>query len=617
MKTFSKKHEIFFLTTVFIAVIFCTILSMFTEQILDWLPYFLEQHVFHRTFSHDSFKETMVSLLQYPVFILVFISAVFFLKLSDKGKSLIIIAFTISSILTLAIVSYTYAVNFTDQDLSSEMLFSKECFDKKTFWPTSWFYSMEFRFLNTQLLTAPFFFFTKNLSLIRTIQVILSECVLYLSVYFILNALKIKKVWLKLLCCLLAVNPISWTFFCYVNEGSYYIPHIVFSFIYIGLFLKIAYNEQDVKKQNFLTIIFLIFAFLSGLSSIRYILNFTFPLAAILLYNRIKEFIKNKEIFSFKKFFLYDYALKISLAGLILSGIGYIINSTVLSSLFTYKNMNKVRFNFISDMKVDSIIEMILSVIGYNENVSFSTPAGITNVLLFILAIFTVIVFTELYNKKNLEKNEKIFLQFVVFMAFFSLYTNICIEMVGRYLTMVVIYFVPFLALAVKNENISTPPHKKIEKWILCVSSSIVIMTNAYFCFGKMQTTNRSENIQKVSSFLLQNGYEFGYAFSNAANPIWFCTNGKIEVAQLTDSDKNGLRVIPSKFEIHKWLGPKKYLDTNYYKGSKDIFFAIRCNEFEASDNKKITDSGRLVYNDGFYMVFDYKSPKEFVLSFN
>lgn len=142
-------------------------------------------------------------------------------------------------------------------------------------------------------------------------------------------------------------------------------------------------------------------------------------------------------------------------------------------------------------------------------------------------------------------------------------------------------------------------------------------MTNAYFCFGKMQTTNRSENIQKVSSFLLQNDYEFGYAFSNAANPIWFCTNGKIEVAQLTDSDKNGLRIIPSKFEIHKWLGPKKYLDTNYYKGSKDIFFAIRCNEFEASDNKKITDSGRLVYNDGFYMVFDYKSPKEFVLAFN
>lgn len=612
MNTFAKKNEVLFLSIALVLLAAGTVFSLFTQPILEQLPSFLEEHVFHRTFNYEKFKDTMVSLLQFPVFIAILFSAIVFVKFSDRSKSALIITSTFLVMLVLAVISFKDAVSYTYQDLSSEILFSKECFDHKTFWPVSWFYSMEFRFINTQILTAPFFLFTKDLRIIRAIQVVLSEAVLYISTYFIMHELRIKKLWIKLLCCLLAISPVSWSFFSVVQEGSYYIPHIAFSFFYVGLFLRIAYNSSvSLRKERALRIVFLVLAFLSGLSTIRYILNFTFPLAAILVYNRIKEFVKDKRAFSFKEFFLEDKPLLLALEGLLLSGVGYIFNSLVIASVYTFKNMNKVRFNSISEMKVDDIIAMVLYTIGYNENVSFSTPGGVSNVLLLVASIFTAVVFANLYNK-DLEKRERIFLQFTAFMAAFSLYTNVCIEMTGRYLTIVVIYFAPFLAVALQNQDIAG-----IKKWILGASSAVLVLTNAFLCFGRMQTENDSENLQKVSSFLLENGYEFGYAFSNAANPIWFITNGKIEAAQLTYGERDGANTVPDKYSIHKWLEPKKFLDENYYKGGKNVFFTLSKEEFDASKDSKALEKGRLVYNDGNYLVFDYNSQKDFISSFD
>lgn len=612
MKNFSKKNEIILFSAAILLLLIGSAVTLFTEQILVSFPTFLEEHVFHRTFNHEAYKDSMISLLSIPVFVSIIFSAILFPKFSDKFKSGIIISFIASVGIILFSISFTDAVNFVDPDLSSEILFSNECFREKTFWPLTWYYSMEIRLFNTQIVTAPLFFFTKDLRLIRAITVILCEAILFVSTYFILHELKIRKTWMKLLGCLLAISPVSWTFFCYVQEGSYYIPHIAFSFFYIGLFISLTYHSHSERKNKILFTLFIILSFISGLSSIRYILNFTFPLAAVVVYNRVKEFLDSKEKFSVKKFFLEGgISFRNSCIGLITSGIGYIFNSSVLASLYSFKNMNKIQFNPLSAMKIDRIISMILSTIGYNEDVSVFTPSGMANILIFILCIFTVIVFTSLF-KANLQDHEKLFLQFTVFMAAFSLYTNICAEMVGRYLTMVFIYFVPFLALALQNEEL-----KNANKWILGIASSVLIMTNAYLCFGKMQTTNRSENIQKVSNFLKENGYEFGFGFSNAANPIWFVTNGMVEVATIDDTTVQDTYTLPAKFKIHKWLSPKRFEDKNYYKGNKKVFFVIQKDEYNMTESKKVFEAGNLAYDDGTYLVFDYNSPESFRNSFN
>lgn len=96
------------------------LISLFTDSILTVLPGFLEEHVFHRTFSHEAYKSTMISLLQFPVFLAVLFSAVFFVKISERGKNVLILFCTVLVMLTLAVISYTHAKDFIDQDLSSE-----------------------------------------------------------------------------------------------------------------------------------------------------------------------------------------------------------------------------------------------------------------------------------------------------------------------------------------------------------------------------------------------------------------------------------------------------------------------------------------------------------------
>lgn len=606
-----------------IFIIIGSILVLYAEEILQWLPIFLQEKVFHRTFSIEQYKDSMISLLAFPIFIAIIINAVFFIKLSDRGKCFLLIIYFLTVLTSLTIVSYLRANSFIDADLSSEMLFARECFKEKTFWPTTWYYSMEFRFLNTQLFTAPLFFFTNNLCLIRAITVLVCNIVLALSTLFLLVELDVKKWWIRLLGMLLVISPVSWAFFHFVHIGCYYIPHIAFSFFYIGLFLSVVYHKHSVKKQKILSVVFILLSFISGLSSIRYILNFTFPLFAVLFLVKLFQLFQNRDNYSgFKEIAVsichtdskIDKALIYALLGFLVSVIGYVGNSVILASIFTYKNMNKIQLNPLSIMKIDDIIAMILSVAGYNENISVFTPGGITSVLLVIVIIFTISIFTKLL-KNVAEGQEKTFLLFVVFMAAFHLYTNICTEMVARYLTMVFVFFIPCLALVLQFHSLGK--NIKLPSYILVLSSSIMILTNTFLCIGKMNTTSKSENLNGVSKYLKDNNYEFGYAFFNIANPIWFLTNGEIEVVTLGDKLIGDVRTLPSDYHVDKWLEPKGFTDPDYYKGAKPIFFVMQNQEYDKTANRYILEQGKEVYKDEYCIVFEYKSTADFIGAFN
>lgn len=408
---------------------------------------------------------------------------------------------------------------------------------------------MEFRFLNTQLLTAPLFLFTKNLALVRSLTVLLTEIVLFFSTYFLLYELRIKKLWVKLLCATLMVSPVSWTFFCYVQAGSYYIPHIVFSFFYVTLFISLTYHEHSVSKQKRISVIFLILVFLSGVSSIRYILNFTFPVFVVIAVLKFVELKKENAPLKLKKVVVADKKVFFSTACLLLSGIGYVFNSVVLASLFTFKNMNKIRFNSLDEIKLDAIKDIILGTAGYNGNISVFTLGGVANVLLLIVFVLTIVIIKELLKSKEKPYQNFLILYSVFFFAF-HLYTNICTEMVGRYFTMVFAFFIPILAITIENESLPS-----LKKWIFAASSAVLILSNAYICFERMQAKGSSVKLDGVCEYLQKNDYEFGYAFSNIANPICFWTNGTIEVATIEDDNApNGTRVMQKNFAIHKWL---------------------------------------------------------------
>ena len=74
MNKMSKKIEV---TVIFFSILLLVIgslLILFTNEILEFLPTFLEQKVFHRNFDHDSYKNSMLSLIMIPVFLSIFVA---------------------------------------------------------------------------------------------------------------------------------------------------------------------------------------------------------------------------------------------------------------------------------------------------------------------------------------------------------------------------------------------------------------------------------------------------------------------------------------------------------------------------------------------------------------
>ena len=291
MNYFTKKQSYIFMLFSFLFLITGSILICFSHEFINFCYTLLSEKVFHRSFDLDKWLPTIESFFIIPSFIAIVITALFFPKFDDKNKIIILSVFFASILFITIYCIATRTVNHVDSDLASEIVLAKECILEKTLWPRGWNYSTEIRLFNTQFVTAPVFLFTSNWNTAKTLTSFFSLVFLFFSVYYVLLQLNIKKFWIKYLISILAILPfssISW----YVGAwGTYYIPHAIFNLIFIGTFIKLV-TDNNIKHKKALLIFFYVWAFFSGLSSIRYIMIFVFPLALVMI---IFQCLKNQD----------------------------------------------------------------------------------------------------------------------------------------------------------------------------------------------------------------------------------------------------------------------------------------------------------------------------------
>lgn len=611
MQCFSKKNGWIFVGALLLAFALSSLAVVFSAQIADWLPGFLETNVFHRTFDHDSYRSSIISLITYPSFIVVLVAALLFVKFPERQREVLLAGATFIVFLLIFFVVYLHCGQNIDEDDASEFLLAKECFLEKTLWPLGWYYSSEFRLFYSQVAAAPCFLFTSNLVLIKTMTVIIMLAVLYASQWFLLSALRVKKLWIKLLVGLLIVSPASHGFWRLLHFGSFYVVHVVYQFLYLGLFISIVYHGLPKRKLTAFGILFILLSFFSGLSTIRYIINFTFPMAALLVGKKVFADFRQKKPFVFSEW-KKDREIFWSVSGLFVSGIGYILNSTVLASLYSFKNYNKIRFLDYGEISFDSILHMILSMLGYNYQTSVFTPGGVATVLIAVVVIFTVILFVSLL-KTPQKDYERTFLHFVLFAFVFGFYTNVNIEMVGYYFVTSFIFFLPFLALVLQNGEVSA-----LHQWILSASAALMILANSFVQYADFSAKNENGKKDGAIAYLLDNGYSFGYSFFKEANETWFYTNGRIEVGDLVhdDNDENNTDVLPENFKVHKWLTPKRYYESGF-KENEPVFLFLRREDYLNTPEHKVFLRGNLSYEDENYVVFTYESNGAFRKAFD
>lgn len=615
LKPFSKKTDTIVLVLSLLCIAAGTVLVAMSGTLLGLIQNILENYVFHRTFNLEKWSDTITALIAFPIFIAIFFDSVLFVKFSSPSKFVVIASFFFVSAFLLVFAAATVGSNTMDSDMASEILLAKEGWASKTFWPRIWNYSTEFRLLNTQLLTVPLFAFTDNWVIIKTLSAFLNLLLVPLLLFFILGQLEIKNFWLKAILCLLAFVPWSGRSWQVIQFGSYYIPHVVLSWVFIGGFIWILKNEGKTeksgsKKIKIIRILFWVLSFISGLSSIRYILQFVLPLFIVMISLEVGKIVAEKREFRIKEVFIENRGIFYSFAALVLSGIGYISNSLVLSKLYSFANFNTMKFNNFNEVPLMQWIGGYFSVCGYQNNVSVFTPSGICNVLVFVFFSFAILSVVSYLKSEKGENSEygfdfkRIFVLYSVVVLVFNTFVFVNTDYYGRYLVTIILAVFPIFAIIVESEKVSL-----IKRSILILSMSILMLTVSFTVYSKIfsnelviiDSRNNTERIE-IAKFLVDEGYTFGYAKFWETNVYSYLTNDKIEMADIG-------------YKKQPWLTTKRYYADDYKAGEKVFLILTNAQIEKYPDVVKIpdeVDGARFIYNGENYSILHFNSNKDF-----
>lgn len=604
MTYFSRKQSFIFMGVSFLVLILGTMLVCFSSNFIQFSYDFFSQKVFHRSFNLAKWLPTIESFFIIPVFVMIIFQTVFFPKFSDKHK-VVILSVYFCALLFVTLYGVAVATRrHVNADLASEILLATECVREKTFWPRGWNYSTEIRLFNTNLITAPVFLFTNNWDIAKLLTSLGSMLILFFAMYYVLSQLRIKKFWITYLICILSVLPFS-SMAWYVGAwGTYYIPHAVFGLVYVGTFIKLITNRNGGGKA--LLVFFYAWAFLSGLSSIRYIMIFVFPLALVMVISKCLEKNKACMIYDFDAFWKKTLTVRYSVVALLFSGLGYVCNNIILQPLFQFSQWNKITFCTLGDITFTDILHALLSFFGYQDNISVLTPNGIINILIYVfLLLFASLALFSLKNKISEEK--KIMLLYFTASYLFNTFVYLHTELIYRYYYPILVAIFPCFAILLDDEKLSS-----LKRYALGSILSVIVLSSVFSTVQHNLNTDSNEELYNVADYLAEK-YTFGYATFWNANVITYLTNGDVEVGNLKRIKKDGKEYLNDTYKYDAWLTPERYY-TDKHDGH--IFLLVSQDEFADNKTHPTIQAGKMVYGDDYYVVFDYVSHEAFKDSF-
>lgn len=595
-KTFSRKTIILLVSLSVLGLLFGTLIIFFSGDLFLSLVRTAE-NVLHRELSLEKWSSTFYSFILMPIFIIIVFNVAVFLKYPNKVK-IFLLSFLLIIIFVMILFMHLKANNYIDSDTAGEMMLWRECVAEKSLIPTGWIYSSEIRILNTQILGAIFFSFFSDWVLIKLLVSIFSLAILFWATIFLLNRLEFKEFWIKFLCAILVIVPTSYDVWFMVTFGNYYIPHYVISFLYLALFLDLI-HETKFTKLKF--IIFVLLAFLGSLASIRYILVMIFPLFLAMIWNAVLKL--DTEQFNFKNFFIDDKIIFYSMVGIISGAIGFLGN-TFFHKFYIFTQYSFTRFHSIEKAPVLTIIHTLMKLCGYSDSVSVLSPSGIANICCCIAIVLIIFLLAKSF-KIDLQKNQKIFFLFFVTNFIFNTFIFLLVDFQIRFFLPITVYIIPCTFVLVFNTSIS-----RVKQYV-CGASLIVSLMVSMFSISQWIISFSDMTRHDVNQFLIKN-YSFGYGTFENADITTFLTNGKLEVASLlSDTSGDEREKIPNTYEYDKILTPKYYYQADY-KNNEKIFFLVSTWQYNNRSDAKIFTSGKLVYIDDYYRVYEYENHDAF-----
>lgn len=509
-------------------------------------------------------------------------------------KNRVCAAVFVFAVIFIILTTWHMSGTLLDSDASSELVLAEHLAETGRILSEDWYYSTELRVVNTQLVFAPLFHIFDDWRLIRFTGALILQGILAASYYFFTRCAKLSRNDFLLGSALLLM-PVSITYGRVVLWHSYYVPHIAFGFVIVGLFFQTLRGKQWLWGGLLIAA-----SFLSGLGGVRQGAITHAPLAGLAFLYFI---MKGKQG---SKAFVWAIAAGLgALAGLI-------VNSLVLSEIFKFKSYTSIGLNLSSIAGWKKVLNGLLHQFGYRtETAGFMSALSMVCLPvggLILLAALSVLV--KPAGKESVERyvTKRFFPAAAgVLMCVFLLTDFSSPNQHVLYWTPVAVWAIPMIT------SLKDCRGCWVRRGIAAVMA-ISSIVNCGFVFSpdrfpqtyeglrSFQEPRAVEKMTEAANMLMDEGYEIGYA------PFWL---GNI----LTEMTDGGLRTVTIQgkadgtgIEYRQWLSVKQLKET-----VKDRAFAIINRDAQkAFLGNGVQNTVEEIYRNDFFAVYDIQDVAAF-----
>ena len=510
-----------------------------------------------------------------------------------------------------------------DYDASSELVLAKLLSEEGGVLSENWYYSTELRVLNTQLVFAPLFLLFSDWHAVRMVGTVILYLIYLLCIYYFCRQGNLKSSF-PLIAGVFFL-PLSDIYFCYVLGHVYYIPHICISLAMLGMLFAFSRAEKPLVRIA-LVLVATVLSVLAGMGGLRQLLVLYVPIALcalveLALYLRPLIFSKGEEEapetaldIPTSESLSSRQRLRFSLLSLwsaLMSVVGYLIDSKVLSTIYSYTTYEGLSFSAFSLDNVITVLNGFLYCLGYRTGKEVFSKWLLVNALAVALALLIVVATWDcLKNAKKYPWETRMVALFFVFavIAFVGVYsfTNMMdTRWRERYCLPILVFAIPVVAsyLSRVGASIRVPRVKGIATLSLCVALSLGAAVNYYMAVsqGYIQRamSSSTSELGEIATMLTEAGYTQGYGTRGQANILTELSDGTLDVIQITESTTTDFS------SIDPWLQLKAH-DTVIPEGK---IFCIFSTAQQTSYEVVLTLSAdHIIYQSDNYVVYSYNS---------
>lgn len=532
------------------------------------------------------------------------------ISLRDKIKRGLPYAVPFFAFLLLTILNIFYHDHWLDSDMAAEMMFSKLLSEEGHIFATpDWYYSTEFRLIYTQLIMAPLFKITGSFHVIRALTNMVTYVLMLGAYFYMMKPLKVKG-GIAALTGTVLLLPFSETMMTHMQMGNTYMMHVIIVLMFFGMFLRLTEGGLKPVRKIWLTTVYIITGIACGVSGVRYLLALQCPLviAAFIYLLKSEDFKLFRENFGEGKFsgayfkrvlkchravFLY-YAI----IGAAAAVAGYGINVIFVSRNYVFQTYDATNFipiyQGVLSERIQNAFGSLIMLFGYIPDRGVISLRGMISVAAFmLLAVFTFIT-VKVYKKCEGIR----FFAALFFVSAFLLNVFVFVfttsTMVPRYYITVLVFALPLIAFYFEGKEY------KFDKTVVAFLLAAGLLLGSAKTVLSFITVDKNEDKRPVAEFLVQNGYDFGYATYWNANIITELTDAEVEVANILD---------PESLTFFTWSTPMKYYEENYHSGR--VFLLLEAGEAADYADCKALLVGEKVFEDDSYIVYAYENAEE------